>query len=65
MRFRRLADELRGLVLYEDEELMILNKPAGLAVQGGSRIPISLDQALPFMFNPEQDIQPRCCLLLT
>src|SRR5215813_3306317 len=25
----------RGLVLYEDEEVLALNKPAGLAVQGG------------------------------
>ena len=30
------ADFIRSLVLYEDEELMVLNKPFGLAVQGGS-----------------------------
>ena len=27
---------LRGLILYEDAEMMVLNKPFGLAVQGGS-----------------------------
>ena len=37
---RRLRPEdaafVRGLVVYEDERLIALNKPAGLAVQGGS-----------------------------
>jgi 23S rRNA pseudouridine955/2504/2580 synthase len=30
------ADFIRSLILYEDAEMMILNKPFGLAVQGGS-----------------------------
>ena len=30
------ATFLRSLVLYEDEDIMVLNKPFGLAVQGGS-----------------------------
>lgn len=30
-------DFIRALVVYEDEELIALNKPAGLAVQGGTR----------------------------
>ena len=29
-------DFLRSIVLYEDEDMIALNKPAGLAVQGGS-----------------------------
>ena len=33
-------------VLFEDENLLILNKPAGLAVQGGKGIGISLDSLL-------------------
>ena len=28
---------VRGLVLYEDDEVLALNKPAGLAVQGGTK----------------------------
>ena len=39
-RTRQLAPEdaafIRSLVVYEDERLIALNKPAGLAVQGGS-----------------------------
>ncbi len=30
------AEFLRSLILYEDAEMMVLNKPFGLAVQGGS-----------------------------
>ena len=31
-----LLDTLEAAILYEDENLMVLNKPAGLAVHGGS-----------------------------
>ncbi|MEM9269522.1 MAG: RluA family pseudouridine synthase, partial [Pseudomonadota bacterium] len=34
---------LRAAVLFEDDHVIALNKPAGLAVQGGSRTPIHLD----------------------
>lgn len=27
---------LKSLILYEDEDLLVLNKPAGIAVQGGT-----------------------------
>ncbi|MFN3314692.1 MAG: RluA family pseudouridine synthase, partial [Hyphomonas sp.] len=37
---REISDEdrefIRSLILHEDEEMLVLNKPAGLAVQGGS-----------------------------
>ena len=44
-----LAGELRTRVLYRDEELLVLDKPAGLAVQGGHNIDVSLDAALPLL----------------
>lgn len=31
-------------IIYEDEEIFIINKPAGLAVQGGEKISHSLDE---------------------
>ncbi len=37
---------LRGLVLYEDEQVIALNKPAGLAVQGGSKTTRHIDGML-------------------
>lgn len=37
---------LRGLVLHRDEAVIVLNKPAGLAVQGGTRTERHLDGML-------------------
>ena len=42
----RDATFARGLVLYEDDEVLILNKPAGLAVQGGTKTLHHLDRLL-------------------
>jgi 23S rRNA pseudouridine955/2504/2580 synthase len=46
----RLSDEdidyVRSLVIYEDAELIAFNKPAGLAVQGGSKTKRHLDGLL-------------------
>jgi 23S rRNA pseudouridine955/2504/2580 synthase len=36
----------RSLVLYEDEEVLVLNKPAGLAVQGGTKTSRHIDRLL-------------------
>ena len=37
---------MRNMVLYEDERVIALNKPAGLAVQGGSKTPRHIDGML-------------------
>ena len=58
-RLKLLAAELREQVLYENEDFVILNKPPGLAVQGGSRIPVSLDDILPLLFESDSGIRPR------
>jgi len=42
----RDADRLRSLILHQDEALLVLNKPAGLAVQGGTRTTRHLDGML-------------------
>jgi 23S rRNA pseudouridine955/2504/2580 synthase len=42
-------DEVRlakSLVLYEDDQVLVLNKPAGLAVQGGTRTHRHIDRLL-------------------
>lgn len=38
---------MRDLVIYEDEDMFALNKPAGLAVQGGSKTTRHIDGLLP------------------
>ena len=38
---------MRGLVIYEDQDLIALNKPFGLAVQGGTKTHRHIDGLLP------------------
>jgi len=40
---------LKAMILYEDDDVMVLNKPAGLAVQGGSGTTRHVDQMLEVM----------------
>src|ERR1700716_4580929 len=40
---------LKDMILYEDADVMVLNKPAGLAVQGGSGTTRHIDQMLEAM----------------
>ncbi len=42
----RDADFVRSLVIYEDEEVLALNKPSGLAVQGGTKTTKHVDRLL-------------------
>ncbi|MBU1334937.1 MAG: RluA family pseudouridine synthase [Alphaproteobacteria bacterium] len=45
------AEFLRGLILYEDEDIYVFNKPHGLAVQGGSGTKRHLDGMLKSLPN--------------
>jgi 23S rRNA pseudouridine955/2504/2580 synthase len=39
-------DLLASMTLYEDDDLLILNKPSGIAVQGGTKTPHHIDRLL-------------------
>ncbi|MGN6412117.1 MAG: RluA family pseudouridine synthase [Nitrobacter sp.] len=45
----RIRDDLQKMVLFEDADVMVLNKPAGLAVQGGSGLSRHIDGMLEVM----------------
>src|ERR1700744_6265803 len=45
----RTLQQLKEMTLYEDADVMVLNKPAGLAVQGGSGTTRHVDQMLEVM----------------
>jgi 23S rRNA pseudouridine955/2504/2580 synthase len=45
----RTLQTLKEMTLYEDADVMVLNKPAGLAVQGGSGTTRHVDQMLEVM----------------
>ena len=40
------ADLLRSIIIHEDKQILVLNKPCGLAVQGGSGVVQHVDQML-------------------
>jgi 23S rRNA pseudouridine955/2504/2580 synthase len=40
------AKDLKQYILFEDDHIIALNKPCGLACQGGTRIAVSLDDIL-------------------
>jgi 23S rRNA pseudouridine955/2504/2580 synthase len=51
---------LRSITLHEDADVMVLNKPMGLAVQGGSGMTRHLDGMLEVLRDPGRDGQrPR------
>ena len=52
------GDFLRALILYEDRDVFVFNKPFGLAVQGGSGLTRHIDGMLPALASQRGDI-PR------
>ncbi|MEM0898440.1 MAG: RluA family pseudouridine synthase [Pseudomonadota bacterium] len=52
------SDALRAMTLFEDDRVMILNKPAGLAVQGGSGVARHVDGMLEALRNKRGE-KPR------
>ncbi|MET3998796.1 23S rRNA pseudouridine(955/2504/2580) synthase RluC [Marinobacterium sp. MBR-109] len=51
-----LADHLEEAILFESDSLLIINKPAGLAVHGGSGVTLGLIEAL-------RQVRPDCRFL--
>jgi 23S rRNA pseudouridine955/2504/2580 synthase len=52
------AEFIRSIILHEDDEMMVLNKPFGLAVQGGPGIKRSIDSMLEAL-TPKNGQKPR------
>ena len=59
----KTSDSLKKLltesILYEDKGLLVLNKPSGLAVHGGSGIDVGVIEALRDMFNTPVELVHR------
>lgn len=41
--YSKYANQFEGLIIYEDDDLIIINKPSGLAVQLGSKTNLAVD----------------------
>ncbi len=48
---RNSKKEINEMIIYQDDELLILNKPPGIAVQGGTKIKKSIDTLLKSSFE--------------
>jgi 23S rRNA pseudouridine955/2504/2580 synthase len=57
-RDRSRENRLKGLVLFQDEDVVALNKPAGLAVQGGTGLRENLDDDL-MAFSLDGKTKPK------
>ncbi len=69
----QLALTLREAIVWESDQLMVLNKPSGMAVHGGSGVSLGVIEALRLLY-PEQkslelvhrlDRETSGCLLIT
>lgn len=56
--FSRDNADARAFLVYEDAQVLVFDKPAGLSVQGGSGVEISLDEMLA-QFTDRKGRQPR------
>jgi 23S rRNA pseudouridine955/2504/2580 synthase len=52
-------DFIEDIILYEDADILALNKPAGLAVQGGNKIHRHIDGLLNSYIK--KNVKPRLC----
>jgi len=53
-----ISDRLKKLILFEDDDIIVLNKPAGLAVQGGSGLKENLDDML-HALTSKKGVKPK------
>lgn len=49
---KKYVDAFKNIIIYEDESLLVVNKPSGMAVQLGSKINVALD-IIARTYNPE------------
>lgn len=58
----KLSDEdasyIQSLVIYDDDDIIAINKPAGLASQGGGKLKIHVDYLLDALVN-KQGLKPK------
>jgi 23S rRNA pseudouridine955/2504/2580 synthase len=53
-----LADKITTIYkLYEDDNILVINKPSGLATQGGSNISLSIDHAIKYLNSKDYDLR--------
>jgi len=54
----KIINQIESSIIYKDDNLLAIDKPSGLAVQSGSGINFSIDDALPHLKFEKQEV-PR------
>ncbi len=52
-----LAQRLRQAIVWESDQLLVLNKPSGLAVHGGSGLSLGVIEALRLLFPKQKSLE--------
>ena len=55
---KNLEEKAKSWIIYKDDEILIINKPNGFAVQGGSKVKTSIDNTLQTL-KFEKNERPR------
>ena len=50
-----LLEKVKQSIIFDDENLLVIDKPFGLSVQGGSGVKTSLDDLLPYLSNNKDE----------
>ena len=57
--------EINNMIIFQDDELLVLNKPSGIAVQGGTKIKKNIDNLLRTSFKSTETnwLTPCSCIV--
>ncbi len=55
--YHKEIDKIKEKIVFEDREILALNKPSGVAVQGGSKIRLNIDIILPYLIDNEERLR--------
>lgn len=50
-KYEKYRDQLESIIIYENENFFCINKPSGIATQGGSRVNYSLDEMFQYFYG--------------
>ena len=55
--YHKEIEKIKNNIIYEDNEVLALNKPIGIAVQGGSKIKLNIDLILPYLSEAKDKLR--------
>jgi 23S rRNA pseudouridine955/2504/2580 synthase len=58
-KLRDLHEKILNCVIFQDADLIVINKPSEIAVQGGNKVAVSIADILPLLKQSSQQDMPR------